>query len=81
MDIIHAFTNGISIFRRLRERKKKHRACRKVQAEDIATSAEFELSKSLRKGQEELTKKYTQCYYSSMGPDFARGDREYASVI
>lgn len=74
MEIIHAFTNGLNIFKRLRERRKKHRARRDNQAPDPTTSAELQLSKSLRKGPEELTETYAQCYYSGMGPQFARGD-------
>ncbi|KAF2846020.1 hypothetical protein T440DRAFT_250512 [Plenodomus tracheiphilus IPT5] len=74
MEIIHAFTNGINIFKRLRERRKRRRARKEDHAPDATTSAELQLSKSLRKGPAELTETYAQCYYSGMGPQFARGD-------
>ncbi|CBX98019.1 hypothetical protein LEMA_P094280.1 [Plenodomus lingam JN3] len=74
MEIIHAFQNGLNIFKRLRERRKKRRPRKGSQAPDPTTSAELQLSKSLRRGPEELTETYAQCYYSGMGPQFAKGD-------
>jgi hypothetical protein len=72
--IIEAFINGLDIFKRLRERRKKRKAKKENQASDSTNSAEKQLSKSLRKGPEEVAEKYAECYYSGMGSRFAKGD-------
>lgn len=73
-NLIQAFTNGLNIFKRLREKRKKRRAHKESQTAATATSAELQLSKSLRKGPDELAVRYAECYHSGMGPQFAKGD-------
>ncbi|KAJ4365668.1 hypothetical protein N0V83_008288 [Neocucurbitaria cava] len=73
-NLVQAFTNGLNIFKRLRERRRKRKARKENQAPDPSTSAELQLSKSLRKGPQDLAEKYAECYHSGMGPRFAKGD-------
>ncbi|KAF1936000.1 hypothetical protein EJ02DRAFT_414763 [Clathrospora elynae] len=72
--IIEAFTNGLNIFKRLRERRRKRKARRENQVPDPTSSAESQLSKSLKKGPQDLAERYAECYYGGMGPKFAKGD-------
>ncbi|USP73334.1 uncharacterized protein yc1106_00608 [Curvularia clavata] len=74
--IIEAFTNGLNIFKRLRERRKKRRSSsrRDSDTSDASSVAEHQLSKSLRRGPSEVADKYAECYNSGMGPRFAKGD-------
>jgi hypothetical protein len=78
--IIEAFTNGLNIFKRLRERRKKRRAKKENEkqksAPDATSDAEKQLSKSLKKGPQELAERYAECYHSGMGLRFAKGDGE-----
>ena len=76
--IIEAFTNGLNIFKRLRERRKKRKERKEKErsAPDATSDAEKQLSKSLKKGPLELVEKYAECYNSGMGPRFAKGDGE-----
>ncbi|KAF1843777.1 uncharacterized protein K460DRAFT_397002 [Cucurbitaria berberidis CBS 394.84] len=73
-NLVQAFTNGLNIFRRLRERRRKRKARKESQAPDPTTSAELQLSKSLRRGPQELADRYAECYHSGMGQRFAKGD-------
>lgn len=79
-NLIQAFTNGLNIFKRLRERRRKRKARKENQVIDATTSAELQLSKSLRKGPDELAEKYAECYHSGMGPRFAKGDCEFTNL-
>ncbi|EOA89684.1 hypothetical protein ACJQWK_02599 [Exserohilum turcicum] len=73
--IVEAFSNGLSIFKRLRERRRKRRSSRKESdTPDAVSAAEHQLSKSLRKGPSEVAEKYAECYHSGVGPWFAKGD-------
>jgi hypothetical protein len=75
--IIEAFTNGLNIFKRLRERRKKRKSSRKdSESSDATSSAEHQLSKSLRRGPTEVAERYAECYHSGMGLRFAKGDGE-----
>ena len=78
-NLIEAFANGLNIFKRLRERRRKRKARKENQALDPAIDAEHQLSKSLRKGPQEIAEKYAECYHSGMGPRFAKGDCKYSS--
>lgn len=73
-NLIEAFTNGLNIFKRLRERRRKRKARKDHPVSDPNAEAAHQLSKSLRKGPQEIAQKYAQCYYSGMGPHFAKGD-------
>lgn len=72
-NLIQAFTNGLNVFKRLRERKRKRKARKESQQSDPATSDEVQLSKSLRRGPQELAQQY-DAFYSQTGQKFARGD-------
>lgn len=75
-NLIHAFTNGLDIFKRLRERrrKRKHRKHNKTKP-DPASNAELQLSNSLRRGPLEIQSSYEQ-HYRKAGDRFAKGDGE-----
>ncbi|KAL6705282.1 hypothetical protein ACN47E_007092 [Coniothyrium glycines] len=73
-NLIEAFTNGLNIFKRLRERRRKRTARKEQSVPTSSAEAEHRLSKSLRKGPEEIAQKYAECYHSNMGPRFAKGD-------
>jgi hypothetical protein len=72
-NLIHAFSNGLNIFKRLRERRKKRKARKDHKATDAAVDDEVQLSKSLRRGPQELAERYDACY-SQTGHKFAKGD-------
>ncbi|CAA9965888.1 hypothetical protein PTMSG1_09247 [Pyrenophora teres f. maculata] len=75
--IIEAFTNGLNIFKRLRERRKKRKTRKepdKPDKPDPTSTAEHQLSKSLRRGPEEVAESYAEYYFSGLGPRFAKGD-------
>jgi len=72
-NLIHAFSNGLNVFKRLRERRKKRKARKENQIPDKSVSDELQLSKSLRRGPQELAEKYDACY-SQTGHSFAKGD-------
>lgn len=78
-NLIEAFTNGLNIFKRLRERRQKHKARKQSQAHEPINSAELQLSNSLRRGPQDLAERYEECYsQTGMGNRFARGDCRYA---
>jgi hypothetical protein len=72
-NLIHAFSNGLNIFKRLRERRRKRKARKDNKATDAAVSDEVQLSKSLKRGPQELAETYDACY-SHTGHKFAKGD-------
>jgi hypothetical protein len=72
-NLIQAFSNGLNVFKRLRERRRKRKARKENQTSDAADSDEVQLSKSLRRGPQELAEKYDACY-SQTGLSFAKGD-------
>jgi hypothetical protein len=72
-NLIQAFADGINIFRKLRERRRKRKARKDSQAVDAAISDELQLSKSLKRGPQELADKYDACY-TQTGQSFAKGD-------
>ncbi|KAF2026815.1 hypothetical protein EK21DRAFT_73286 [Setomelanomma holmii] len=72
-NLIQAFSNGLNIFKRLRERRRKKKARKENQEVEAVSSDELQLSKSLRKGPQELAETYDACY-SQTGQGFAKGD-------
>jgi hypothetical protein len=72
-NLIQAFANGLNIFKKLRERRRKRKARKESQALDAAISDELQLSKSLKRGPQELAEKYDACYVQT-GQSFAKGD-------
>jgi hypothetical protein len=78
-NLIDAFTNGLNIFKRLRERRRKHKARKEIQAPEPINSAELQLSNSLRRGPQDLSERYEECYgQKGMGSRFAKGDCKYS---
>ncbi|KZM25002.1 uncharacterized protein EKO05_0009452 [Ascochyta rabiei] len=74
-NLIEAFTNGLNIFKRLRERRRKHKSRKQDQTPEPINSAELQLSNSLRRGPQDLAERYEECYgQSGMGHRFAKGD-------
>lgn len=77
-NLIEAFANGLDIFKRLRERRRKHKARKESQAPEPINSAELQLSNSLRRGPQDLAERYDECYsQAGMGRRFATGDCKY----
>ena len=72
-NLIQAFANGLNIFKKLRERRRKRKARKDNQTSDPAESDEVQLSESLKRGPQELAEKYDACY-SQTGHSFAKGD-------
>ncbi|KAF2827656.1 hypothetical protein CC86DRAFT_214515 [Ophiobolus disseminans] len=72
-NLIQAFANGLNVFKRLRERRRKRKARKENQPPDTANTDELQLSTSLRRGPQELAEKYDACY-SQTGHSFAKGD-------
>jgi hypothetical protein len=72
-NLIHAFSNGLNIFKKLREKRRKRKARKETKPIDAATSDEVQLSKSLKRGPQELAETYAACY-SQTGRSFAKGD-------
>lgn len=82
-NLIHAFTDGLDIFKRLRERRRKRKSKNKEHKEresGAPSDPELQLSNSLRKGPVELREKYAS-YYDDKGERFAKGDSEWFLVI
>ncbi|KAF2466802.1 uncharacterized protein BDR25DRAFT_268291 [Lindgomyces ingoldianus] len=72
-NLIHAFTNGLDIFKRLRERRRRRKERKKEAHFDSASSAELQLSNSLRRGPADIESSYKN-HYSKAGDQFAKGD-------
>jgi hypothetical protein len=72
-NLIHAFSNGLNIFKKLRERRRKRKGRKENQVADAAANEEKQLSKSLKRGPQELAETYDACY-SQTGKSFAKGD-------
>ncbi|KAF2177415.1 hypothetical protein K469DRAFT_603431 [Zopfia rhizophila CBS 207.26] len=76
-NLIHAFTDGLDIFKRLREKRRRKRKSRgnreSVSGKKEASGAELRFSKSLRKGPLDIQKSYEN-HYSKAGGKFAQGD-------
>ncbi|KAF2007729.1 hypothetical protein P154DRAFT_452891 [Amniculicola lignicola CBS 123094] len=72
-NLIHAFSNGLDIFKRLRERRRKRKSRKQGAQETPESSAEIQLSNSLRRGPAEIQESYDQ-HLSKAGDRFATGD-------
>ncbi|KAF2814817.1 uncharacterized protein BDZ99DRAFT_494712 [Mytilinidion resinicola] len=76
--IVHAFTDGFAVFRRLREKRRRKKS-RKAGAgaggvrPDARAGAELRLSNSLRKGPADIQTQYER-NYGVVGERFAKGD-------
>lgn len=85
-DLIIAFTDGLNVFKRLRERRRKRKSRQKDkdrekerekerEKDDGPSGEELLLSESLKRGPLELKDKYEDCY-GDKGERFAKGDGE-----
>jgi hypothetical protein len=74
-NLIHAFTDGLNIFKRLRERRRKRKSKKRKEEEGRRESAELLLSNSLRRGPKDIQERYEKCY-GDKGERFAKGDCE-----
>lgn len=72
-NLVHAFTDGLNVFKRLRERRRKRKSKHKERESSAPSGAELQLSNSLKQGPVELREKYESCY-GDKGEDFAKGD-------
>ncbi|CAI6338795.1 unnamed protein product [Periconia digitata] len=73
-NIILAFTDGLNVFKRLKERSKRKKSKQNAsKPEDVPSEAELQLSTSLRRGPVELRDRYERCY-GEKGEAFAKGD-------
>ncbi|KAF1973607.1 hypothetical protein BU23DRAFT_589548 [Bimuria novae-zelandiae CBS 107.79] len=72
-NLIHAFTDGLNVFKRLRERRRRKKTKQREKEREEASGAELLLSESLRKGPVELRERYESCY-GEKGEKFAKGD-------
>lgn len=72
-NLVKAFSDGLNVFKKLRERRRKRKARKETQPPETANSDEKQLSKSLRRGPEELAEIYDACYLQT-GRSFAKGD-------
>lgn len=75
--LVAAFTSGLDVFKKLRERKrekKNKRAKAQTPALQEKSGEELRLSKSLRKGSADIHGEYKK-HYRGYGERFAVGDR------
>ncbi|KAF2738018.1 hypothetical protein EJ04DRAFT_574248 [Polyplosphaeria fusca] len=72
-NLIHAFTNGLNIFKRLRRRRRKRKGKDHKAQVDPSSGAELQLSNSLRRGPADIQDSYEK-HYSMAGGVFAKGD-------
>lgn len=80
-NLVEAFTNGLNIFKRLREKRRRHKVRKQNQTPEPINSAELQLSNSLRRGPQDLEERYDECYsQTGMGRRFAKGDRKFTST-
>ncbi|KAF2641588.1 hypothetical protein P280DRAFT_469183 [Massarina eburnea CBS 473.64] len=80
-NLILAFTDGLNVFKRLKERRRRKKGTPKGHGsgggngggKEVRDDAEKQLSSSLRRGPVELSNTYGR-FHSEKGDDFARGD-------
>ncbi|KAF2707394.1 hypothetical protein K504DRAFT_384104 [Pleomassaria siparia CBS 279.74] len=73
-NLIQSFTNGLDIFKRLRERRRRRKHSKsKDQIDPTVSSAERQLSQSLKRGTTDIQTQYNRNYFKA-GDRFAKGD-------
>ena len=75
LDLIQSFTNGLNIFKRLRARRRKRKDAKLKDKLDTLSSAELQLSNSLKRGTTEIQERY-DIHYCKAGDRYAKGDGE-----
>lgn len=77
--IISSFANGLDIFKRLRERRRKKKTKKVHTQPDPKSGNELKFSNSLRRGPAEIQTHYER-NYGAAGERFAKGDGERSST-
>ena len=75
--IVGAFTNGLDVFKRLRERRRRRKSTKKphraTPAQIEPSGDELQLSNSLRQNPVDIQRHY-ETNYAAVGEKFAQGD-------
>lgn len=83
VSLIAAFTSGLDVFKKLRERKREKKS-KKARAQTLAlqgkSGEELVLSKSLRRGSADIHGEYEK-HYRGYGERFAVGDRKILPLL
>lgn len=74
ISIVGSFSNGLDVFKRLRDKRRGRKRSKRTDAVD---EKELRLSRSLRQGQEDIGREYQRSVYGA-GQDFEIGDGEAA---
>jgi hypothetical protein len=81
-NLIRAFVDGLDVFKRLRERRRRKKKSRgdadRCVAKEVS-GQELQLSNSLREAPQDIENCY-RSYHSKAGERFAKGDGEYSRV-
>lgn len=70
ISIVGSFSNGIDVFKRLRDKRRRRKRSKKL---DRVDDEELRLSRSLRQGPEDIGREYQKSVYAA-GQDFEIGD-------
>jgi hypothetical protein len=70
ISIVGSFSNGIDVFKRLRDKRRRRKRSKKL---DRADEEELRLSRSLRQGPEDIGREYQRSVYEA-GQYFEIGD-------
>ena len=70
LSIVGSFSNGLDVFKKLREKRRKKK---KPKKNDPVEGEELRLSRSLRRGQEDIGREYQNNIFAA-GDHFAIGD-------
>ncbi len=77
ISIVGSFSNGLDVFKKLREERRRRKRSKKV---DIVDEEELRLSKSLRQGPEDIAREYQRSVCAA-GQDFEVGDGRLAHLL
>lgn len=75
--IIAAFTSGLDVFKKVRDRRGKQKSKKGAKA-DKKSGEELKLSQSLRQGPRDIQHEYDRSY-AALGERFAKGDGKTGS--